>query len=64
MSNAYEAYYGPVDMDDFQQVEWAIFYNQQVANDRCPFSGETIPDCKSWLCDCFDFEDTHGVSQK
>jgi len=30
----------------------------------CPYSGLEGPECKSWLCDCFEFEDRWGVSQK
>ena len=33
-------------------------------DDLCPYSGFTVPKCKSWLCDCFEFEDKWGVSQK
>jgi hypothetical protein len=30
----------------------------------CPYSGLDGPECKSWLCDCFEFEELWGVSQK
>lgn len=33
-------------------------------DDLCPYSGLAGPECKSWLCDCFEFEEKWGVSQK
>jgi hypothetical protein len=62
--SAFEKYHGPVDMDDQQMVEYAIFYDAEYAKGRCAASGMTITACKRTICDCFDYEDTHGESQR
>jgi len=30
----------------------------------CPDSGYTIKRCKRTICDCFEYEDEYGVSQR
>lgn len=49
---------------DAQMIEWQEFERKELAEGRCPNSGLSGPECKSWLCDCFDYEDLWGVSQK
>jgi len=35
-----------------------------LAKNQCPYSGLSGPECKSLLCDCFEFENIWGVSRK
>lgn len=49
---------------DDQQVRWENYYNQQVKKGVCPYSGYTISKCKQLVCDCFEFEEEYGVSQR
>lgn len=47
-----------------REAEWKAMVEAEVAKGRCPYSGLAGPECKSYLCDCFEFEDQWGVSQK
>lgn len=49
---------------DKQQKEWDAWKAICLAKNQCPYSGLDGPECKSWLCDCFEFEEYWGVSQK
>ena len=49
---------------DKQQQQWDAHVVTSLAKNVCPYSGLEGPECKSWLCDCFDFEELWGVSQK
>lgn len=52
-------------MDEKESLEkWERFKQDEFDCGVCPYSGLTIVACKSWLCDCFEFEDKYGVSQK
>jgi hypothetical protein len=51
-------------MEDLREAEWEFYIKASVEQNRCPYSGLNGPECKSWLCDCFEFEDIWGVSQK
>lgn len=44
--------------------KWEAWKMVCLAKNQCPYSGLGGPECKSWLCDCFEFEDIWGVSQK
>lgn len=44
--------------------EYEEFKAKEVEKGRCPYSGLRGPECKSWLCDCFEFEEKWGVSRK
>lgn len=50
--------------DEMRDAEWEFYIKASVEQNRCPYSGLDGPECKSWLCDCFEFEDIWGVSQK
>jgi hypothetical protein len=50
--------------DDKQMRELEAFKEREVNLGHCPYSGLKLPECKSWLCDCFEFEDEYGVSRK
>ena len=52
------------DQIDEQEAEWREYEAKELAAGRCPHSGLPGPECKSWLCDCFDYEAEWGVSQK
>lgn len=47
-----------------QERQWREFEVKELAENRCPYSGLPGPECKSFLCDCFDYEDRWGVSRK
>jgi hypothetical protein len=47
-----------------QKASWDAHVVTSLAKNVCPYSGLEGPECKSWLCDCFEFEDLWGVSQK
>jgi hypothetical protein len=47
-----------------QREQFEAFKSKEEARGFCPYSGLTIPACKSWLCDCFDFENEYGTSKK
>jgi hypothetical protein len=47
-----------------EDIKWQTHYMLCLAKNQCPYSGLGGPECKSWLCDCFEFEDIWGVSQK
>lgn len=47
-----------------RKEEFDKFVEDSVKAGVCPYSGDPGPECKSWLCDCFEFEDVWGVSQK
>lgn len=51
-------------IEDKQLADWEAFKSKEVSKGFCPYSGLSIPHCKSWLCDCFEFEDKYGVSKK
>ncbi len=52
--------------DDYekQEAQWEAHVMVCLAKNQCPYSGLGGPECKSWLCDCFEFEDIWGVSKK
>ena len=50
--------------DEVRGQRFEAYVASEVEQGRCPYSGLMGPECKSWLCDCFDFEDIWGVSQK
>jgi hypothetical protein len=52
------------DKDNEQTERLEVFKAEQVSKGLCPYSGLTIRNCKSFLCDCFEFEDKYGISQK
>lgn len=45
------------------EQEYQAFVDTCLAANTCPYSGLPGPECKSFLCDCFEFEDRWGVSQ-
>lgn len=47
-----------------QKAQWDAHVVTSLAKNMCPYSGLEGPECKSWLCDCFDFEELWGVSQR
>jgi hypothetical protein len=51
-------------MDNDIMLEFQKYERECLARNQCPHSGLSGPECKSWLCDCFDYEDLWGVSQK
>lgn len=43
-------------LDDPQAEQWKAYYDRQVENGTCPYSGQAIVMCHlTDLCDCFDF---------
>lgn len=50
--------------EDKQRAQWEAHVMVSLAKNMCPYSGLDGPECKSWLCDCFEFEDIWGPSQK
>lgn len=54
----------PDPVPEQQQAQWRAFVDESVAEGLCPYSGLPGPECKSWLCDCFEFESLWGVSKK
>ena len=52
------------EMENEQIEKWEHFKANEVIKGYCPFSGLKIIACKKRLCDCFEFEDVYGVSQK
>ena len=47
-----------------EEKGWEAWKMIALAKNQCPYSGLDGPECKSWLCDCFEFEDIWGESQK
>jgi hypothetical protein len=45
-------------------MEWDAHVKSALEANLCPYSGLEGPECKSWLCDCFEFEDRWGRSKK
>lgn len=52
------------EQEELAEHEWQQFKEKEVEKGFCPYSGLSGPECKSWLCDCFEWEDKWGVSQK
>jgi hypothetical protein len=52
------------DKENEQVVRFEKFKAEQVSKGLCPYSGLMIKECKSWLCDCFEWENEYGLSQK
>ena len=47
-----------------QKRKWEAHEAVCLAKNVCPHSGLEGPECKSWLCDCFDYTELWGHSQK
>lgn len=44
--------------------EWLRHEEKALSENRCPHSGLLGPECKKHLCDCFDYIERWGESQR
>ena len=49
---------------DYPGDPWPAYVEENLEKGLCPYSGLPGPECKSWLCDCFEFDELWGPSFK